>query len=133
TQVTAGYFQSMALLQTGQLAADMKAVIKNPPDKAAVARLSELPYENALLRSTCVATRLEGGHADNALPQTARAVVNCRLLPGDSPVEVRSTLIRVLDDPKISITPMGDAITSSRSPMRAEVLDSIEQLTSHMW
>src|SRR5256885_12163803 len=93
------------------LGADMKALAKNPGDKAAIARLSALPYENALLRTTCVATRLEGGHADNALPQTARAIVNCRLLPADSPGEVRSTLIRVLDDPKISVTPIGDAIS----------------------
>lgn len=133
TEVTAGYFQSMALLQTGQLAADMKAVTKNPPDKGAIARLSALPYENALLRSTCVATRLEGGHADNALPQIARAVVNCRLLPGDSPVEVRSRLIRILDDPRISVTPIGDANPSDPSPMRPDIISPIEQITSQMW
>ncbi len=132
-EVTAGYFRRMAVVYTGQLAADMRVISKNPADKAAIARLSTLPYENALLRTTCVATRLEGGHADNALPQTARAIVNCRLLPGDSPVEVRSTLIRVLDDPNISVTPIGDAISSSPSPMRADVLDSIEQLTAQMW
>src|SRR5205823_893436 len=133
TEVTAGYFQSMALLQTGQLAADMKAVVKNPSDKAAVARLSALPYENALLRSTCVATRLEGGHADNALPQTARAVVNCRLLPGDSPVEVRSRLIRIVDDPKISVTPIGDANPSDPSPLRPDIISAMEQITNEMW
>ena len=133
TEVTAGYFQSMALLETGQLAADMKAVIKNPPDKAALARLSALPYENALLRSTCVATRLESGHADNALPQTARAVVNCRLLPGDSPVEVRSRLMRILDDSTITVTPIGEANPSDPSPIRPDIISPIEQITSQMW
>src|SRR6266850_3077545 len=133
TEVTAGYFQSMALLETGQLAADMKAVIKNPPDKAAVARLSALPYENALLRSTCVATRLESGHADNALPQTARAVVNCRLLPGDSPVEVRSRLMRILDDSTITVIPIGEANPSDPSPIRPDIISPIEQITSQMW
>ena len=132
-EVTAGYFQRMSLIVTGQLAADMRLISKNPGDKAAVARLSALPYENALLRTTCVATRLEGGHADNALPQTARAIVNCRLLPGESPAEVRSTLIRVLEDSKISVTPIGDATASNPSPMRADVLAAIEQLTNQMW
>ncbi len=87
----------------------------------------------SLLRTTCVATRLEGGHADNALPQTARAIVNCRLLPGESPAEVRSTLIRVLEDSRISVTPIGDATASNPSPMRADVLAAIEQLTNQMW
>ena len=132
-EVTAGYFQRMSLILRGQLAADMRLISKNPGDKAAIARLSALPYENALLRTTCVATRLEGGHADNALPQTARAIVNCRLLPGESPAEVRSTLIRVLEDSKISVTPIGDATASNPSPMRADVLAAIEQLTNQMW
>jgi acetylornithine deacetylase/succinyl-diaminopimelate desuccinylase-like protein len=132
-EVTLGYFQRMSALQSGQVSADMKALAKNPSDKSAIARLSALPYENALLRTTCVATRLEGGHADNALPQTARAVVNCRLLPGDSPVEVRATLIRVIDDPKISVMPVGDASPSEASPLRPDIMDAIEQITNQMW
>ncbi len=132
-EVTLGYFQRMSALQSGQLGADMKALAKNPSDKNAIARLSALPYENALLRTTCVATRLEGGHADNALPQTARAVVNCRLLPGDSPVEVRATLIRWIDDPKISVTPIGDANPSDASPLRPDIMGAIEQITNQMW
>ena len=132
-EVTLGYFQRMSALQSGQLGADMKTLAKNPSDKGAIARLSTLPYENALLRTTCVATRLEGGHADNALPQTARAVVNCRLLPGDSPVEVRAALTRVLDDPKISVTPIGDANPSEASPLRPDIMGAIEQITNQMW
>ena len=132
-EVTLGYFQRMSALQSGQLGADMKTLAKNPSDKSAIARLSTLPYENALLRTTCVATRLEGGHADNALPQTARAVVNCRLLPGDSPVEVRAALTRVLDDPKISVTPIGDANPSEASPLRPDIMGAIEQITNQMW
>jgi len=132
-EVTLGYFQRMSPLQSGQLGADMKALAKNPSDKNAIARLSTLPYENALLRTTCVATRLEGGHAENALPQTARAVVNCRLLPGDSPVEVRAALIRVLDDPKISVSPIGEANPSEASPLRPDIMGAIEQITNQMW
>ncbi len=74
-EVTRGYFQKMTALETGQAATDMKTVTAtNAPDVEAVKRLSGSPYYNALMRTTCVATRLEAGHADNALPQTARAI-----------------------------------------------------------
>ena len=132
-EVTAGYFQKMSLLESGQIAADMKALAKAHPDKAAVARLSAFPYENALLRTTCVATRLEAGHADNALPETARAVVNCRLFPGDTPEEVRATLLRVLDDPAVSIMALSEGIRSDASPLRLDVMGAIEKVTNEMW
>ena len=131
--VTIGYFQKMSLIETGQTAADMKAVGKSRPDKAAVARLSTLPYENALLRTTCVATRLEAGQADNALPETASAIVNCRLFPGDVPEEVRSTLVRVLDDPAISVMPLSEANRSDASPLRPDVMGAVEKITNEMW
>src|SRR5262249_8753278 len=132
-EVTAGYFQKMSQIETGQIAADMKAITKNPLDKGAVARLSTFPYENALLRTTCVATRLEAGNADNALPQMASAVVNCRLFPGDSVAAIRATVIRVLDDSAISVNPMGEAISSEASPLRPEVMTAIEKTTEEMW
>src|SRR5262245_30534532 len=102
TEVTSAYFTKMADLTSGQSSLDMRAIVKNPADQKAMGRLTESPYDNALVRTTCVATRLDAGHADNALPQTAQAVVNCRLLPGDSAVEVRATIIRLVNDPKIS-------------------------------
>ena len=80
----------------------MKAILQDPPDAAALARLSAIPFYNARLRTTCVATRLEGGHANNALPAMARANVNCRILPGHSPDEIQATLVKVLDDPQNS-------------------------------
>jgi acetylornithine deacetylase/succinyl-diaminopimelate desuccinylase-like protein len=132
-EVTTEYYKRMAALQAGQTAADMRAVVKNPPDRAAVGRLSASPYDNALLRTTCVATRLEGGHADNALPQTARAVVNCRMVPGDSASEVRSALIRVLDDSKISVTSIADAVPSEPSPLKPEIIGAVERITTQMW
>jgi acetylornithine deacetylase/succinyl-diaminopimelate desuccinylase-like protein len=132
-EVTVGYFQRMWLIETGQIAADMKALTKSHPDKAAVARLSAFPYENALLRTTCVATRLEAGQADNALPEAARAIVNCRLFPGDSSEAVRSTLIRVLGDSAISVTPMGEATRSDGSPLRPDVIGALEKVTDEMW
>src|SRR5262249_41449138 len=74
----------------------MRAILRTPPDPAALARLSADSGFNALVRTTCVATRLEGGHANNALPQTARATVNCRILPGERPEAVRATIARVV-------------------------------------
>ena len=133
TDATAEYYKRMALLTSGQTANDMRAVSKNPLDRAALSRLSKSTHDNALLRTTCVATRLEGGHADNALPQLARAVVNCRILPGESPSEVRSTLIRVLADSKISVTAMEDAVASAPSPLTPEVMSAVERATNLMW
>jgi len=132
-EVTRTYYERMAALQSGQLAADMRAVTRRPADREGIARLSRSPYDNALLRTTCVATRLDGGHADNALPQTARAVVNCRVLPGESPAEVQSALVRVLGNAKISVTPIGDATPSPPSPLKPEIMGPIERVTSEMW
>ena len=132
-EVTTEYYKRMATLHSGQTAADMRAVAKNPYDRAAAERLSKSPYDNALLRTTCVATRLEAGHADNALPQTARAIVNCRILPGDSSPEVRSTLIRVLQDPKISVSAIDNATPSEPSPLKPEVFRAIEKITTEIW
>jgi acetylornithine deacetylase/succinyl-diaminopimelate desuccinylase-like protein len=81
----------------------MADILEDHPDPAAIARVSADPHYNALLRTTCVATRLSAGHANNALPQTAQAVVNCRILPGHSPEEIRRELIRKLDDPKVVV------------------------------
>jgi acetylornithine deacetylase/succinyl-diaminopimelate desuccinylase-like protein len=80
-----------------------------------------------------VATRLEAGHAENALPQSAQAIVNCRILPGESPVEVKSTLIRVVADPKVSVSAIDDAVPSEPSPLRPDVIGAIERITTQMW
>ena len=101
--VTRTYFERRAPLENGQTKADMNAILHTPPDPAAVARLSRDPRYNSMLRTTCVATRLSAGHANNALPQTAQAIVNCRILPGHSPEETRQALIRVFADPKVTV------------------------------
>jgi acetylornithine deacetylase/succinyl-diaminopimelate desuccinylase-like protein len=88
-ETTRAFFDKMSGIETGDLARDMKALAATPPDPGAVSRVSAAsPYYNALVRTTCVATEVEAGHAENALPQRARATVNCRLLPGDSPAAV---------------------------------------------
>jgi acetylornithine deacetylase/succinyl-diaminopimelate desuccinylase-like protein len=132
-EVTTEYYKRVSALYAGQTAADMKAVAKNPPDRAAASRLSKSPYDNALLRTTCVATRLEAGHAENALPQLARAIVNCRILPGESPAEVRSTLIRLLDDPKVSLSALDEAVAAKASPLNPQVMSAVERVTEQMW
>ncbi|HEX8129041.1 MAG TPA: M20/M25/M40 family metallo-hydrolase [Pyrinomonadaceae bacterium] len=133
-EVTRSYFERMSKIETGQTAADMRAVTATPrPEARAVARLSASPYYNALMRTTCVATRLEGGHADNALPQMARATVNCRILPQENASDVQATLRRILSDEQISITPVAVSKPSPPSPLRPEIMGPIERLTREMW
>ncbi len=131
---TRAFFERMAGAEVGATAADMKAVAGTPPDAAAAARLSaSSPYFNALMRTTCVATRLEAGHAENALPQSARALVNCRMLPEDSPQEVRAALVRVLADPAIAVTPIGEPRPAPASPLRPDIVKAVERVTAEMW
>ncbi len=132
-EITRTFFERTAAWESGQLAIDMKAVASVPPNTDAVTRLSQVPYYNALMRTTCVATRLTGGHADNALPQMARAVVNCRILPGESPDTVEQTLRRVLADPEIAVTEIAPPKPSPASPLSSEVMTPIEKTTAEMW
>jgi acetylornithine deacetylase/succinyl-diaminopimelate desuccinylase-like protein len=132
-EVTRGYFSKMAQLETGQAAADFKAVLEPNPNGQAVARLSEHPGYNSTLRTACVATLIEGGHAENALPQSATATVNCRILPGHNPADVLATLKKVIANDTISIKPRKDARVSPPSPLTPEVFKPIEKLTEKMW
>ena len=134
-EVTRAYFERSAQVESDpKVAADMHAVAKPTPDLAAAGRLSaQLPYWNSLMRTTCVATMLSGGHATNALPQLATANVNCRILPGVSPNSVRDTLTEVLADPKIKVEFVGDATPSKPSPLRPDVMAVVESLTKEMF
>ncbi len=141
--VTRTYFERMAQLSSGERAADMRAILRSPPDPAAIARLSRDPTVGSLLRTTCVATRLAGGHANNALPQSAEAVINCRILPGHSQEEVRQDLIRVLDDPKITVRYVADngQVLDKASdrrgypppPLLPEVRQPLDSVVAAMW
>ncbi|MDQ2920819.1 MAG: M20/M25/M40 family metallo-hydrolase [Acidobacteriota bacterium] len=132
-EVTRAYFERMATVETGQMASDMKALFQPVQDPAAISRLSNTPLYNSMMRTTCVATRLEGGHANNALPQTARAVVNCRILPQESAAEVQQTLVTVLADNQISVKPIGQAKPSPPSPLNAQIMQPIDSLTKSLW
>jgi acetylornithine deacetylase/succinyl-diaminopimelate desuccinylase-like protein len=115
-ETTRAYFERTAELEGEQVAADIRSVISGRPDPASLSlvRLSANPVYNAQLRTTCVATMLEGGHADNALPQSARATVNCRIMPGEPVDEVKATLVRVLADDQIDVTQIGGQASSGR-------------------
>ena len=132
-EVTRAYFERASALESGQVAADMKAILRDPPDPQALARLGNLPAYNALFRTTCVATMLEAGHATNALPQRARGVVNCRILPGEPVDEVEKTLVRVLADDKISIKPDGVAVLSPTPPLTPEIMTAVTRISSEIW
>jgi acetylornithine deacetylase/succinyl-diaminopimelate desuccinylase-like protein len=132
-ETTRNYFERMATLEQGQLAADMRAVVRSTPDAAAVARLSQQPVYNAQLRTTCVATMLTGGHAPNALPQLARATVNCRILPRESVEEVQNTLQRVAADARVIVTEDGTHTLSPPSPLTPELMRTIETVTAEFW
>src|SRR5437660_3263306 len=116
-EVTRAYFERMAAFQTDStVAAAMRAVARPTPDSQAVSRLADAsPYYNALMRTTCVPTMLSGGHAPNALPQTATANVNCRVLPGEPLAAVKETLTNVIDDPKITVAFVDEAKPSAPS------------------
>ena len=132
-EVTRIFFERSADLEEGDLAVAMRGVLQDPPDPAAVAYLSRTPFYNSRLRTTCVATQLDAGHAENALPQRARATVNCRVLPGESIEIVQNTLETVIGDVQVTITPVEEATLSPPSPLTPEVLGAIEATTDEMW
>ena len=142
-EVTRTYFTNLAQNETGETAADMRAILATPPDVAAAARLSAEPAFNARLRTTCVATRLDAGDANNALPQMAKAIVNCRILPGHSPEETRQQLISIFADPQLKVEYVSNAgDVSATAPDRPaivppapieEVWAPLTSLTQAIW
>jgi acetylornithine deacetylase/succinyl-diaminopimelate desuccinylase-like protein len=130
---TRNYFTKMATIERGPLAADMTAVVAAHPDPAAVARLSTFPPYNAQLRTTCVATRLDAGHADNALPQLARATVNCRLVPGDKPDDIEGALVKTIGDPNVVVASLERDVVSAPSPIDKQLVAAIEQVSAKFW
>ncbi|MHA4869339.1 M20/M25/M40 family metallo-hydrolase [Duganella sp. PWIR1] len=132
--VTRTFYERMSTVEKGQVAADMKAILQDPPDQAALDRLYAVsPVHNSTVRTTCVATKVDAGHADNALPQRARATVNCRILPGEPIAEVQATLQRVVANDKIKITRVGDGVDGAMPPMTPALLKAVEEISNDMW
>jgi acetylornithine deacetylase/succinyl-diaminopimelate desuccinylase-like protein len=133
TDTTRLYFSRRAGLEAGPLKADMQGAARTPPDPDALMRLSESVETNILLRTTCVATQIEGGHAENALPQRARATLQCRVIPGESWESVRDTLTAVLADPAIELTVLTAARPSPESPPSPALLSIVEGVAHTLW
>jgi len=131
--VTRAYFDKAAATEDRDVAAAIGSLLGGSSDPQALAPLSERAPYNAQIRTTCVATLLEAGHAENALPQTARATVNCRIMPDEPVAEVERTLLRVIDDPKIAVIPIGQAVLSPPSPLNPELMTAVERLSAQMW
>ena len=143
-EVTRVYYERMAKVETPERAAEIRAMLKTPPDQQAIARLSRDPIDNSTMHTTCVATRLNAGHANNALPQRAEANVNCRILPGHPAEEIRQELIKIFADPAITVRyvdsfgNVSDTAASSRKsfpppPLRRDVFGPLEKVTEAMW
>jgi acetylornithine deacetylase/succinyl-diaminopimelate desuccinylase-like protein len=136
-EVTREYFARESVIVGGSVGADMKAILSTPPDAGALIRLSAIPYYNSRMRTTCVATRLEGGHANNALPGMARANVNCRILPGHSAKDVQEALVKVVDDPRVQISRVaglaGTGLINPPSPLRPDLMAALTKVSNEMW
>ena len=131
-EVTAAYFQQMATIETGPLKDDLTKIASSSQE--AMQRVAAAsPAWNSTLRTTCVATMLEGGHAINALPQVAAATVNCRVLPEDSPEYVLNTLQKVVADEQVIVQQLSDFGKAVASPLRPDVLKVVSDITTRMW
>ena len=141
--VVRAYYARLAQTAEPKRAALLRGVLATPPDPAAVAALGADPVDYALLHTTCVATRLAAGHANNALPQTATANVNCRILPGEAPEAIRQELIRVFAEPKLAVRyfddfgQLHDTAESKHGfaapQVRADLMHAIEKVAADMW
>ena len=141
--VTREYFAQMAKIESGQTAADLRAILGTPPDAKAVERLSQDTHMNSVMRTTCVATMLSGGHAPNALPGRAEANVNCRIFPGHSQEEIRLQLVKLFNDPKLTVRYRSDTgeLTDHGSdrkamappPLRDDVMNSLRSVSAKLW
>ncbi|HMA49835.1 MAG TPA: M20/M25/M40 family metallo-hydrolase [Magnetospirillaceae bacterium] len=132
--VTKAYFAAMAEVTPGPVSRDLTAVAGDKPDAEVLARISQDPSWNSTLRTTCVATMIEGGHAPNALAQHAKANVNCRILPGTPIPEVQKTLQEAVADPGIKISTVGSlSPVSPPPPLTDKILGPVKQVAAKMW
>jgi acetylornithine deacetylase/succinyl-diaminopimelate desuccinylase-like protein len=131
---TRGYFARTAEMRPGEVGDAMRALLKDPTDAKAEAIVSRDPGWHSMLRTTCVATMLDGGHADNALPQRARAVVNCRIFPGVSVESVRQALVQAAGDAQVSVTTLGsESPANAPPPLTPEIMGPLKTLVDEMW
>jgi len=132
-EVTEAFFAGSADLVGGEMGEAMRRIVANPGDAQADAVLAQEPGYYSRLRTTCVATLLSGGHAENALPQLAEATVNCRIFPDHDPEDVLTSLRQLADPYDVDVVPQAEAQPSPPSPLVDEVLGPIERITEQMW
>lgn len=133
TDTTRLYFERRAGIESGQVAADMRAILRQPPDPAAVERLSAVVETNIQMRSTCTTTMIDGGHAENALPQRARATVQCRLIPGETQDSAAAAIRTAIADPKVEIHVKTAANLAPESKPSPDIFNLVESVTHAMW
>jgi acetylornithine deacetylase/succinyl-diaminopimelate desuccinylase-like protein len=132
-EVARAFFERMLRIETGPMAEDMRALLAGTADADAVARLTTVPQYHGMTRTTWTATRLDAGQSNNTIPQTARAIVNCRLLPGETPEEVARLMREVIADERIEVRQVIAAKPSPPSPLTPEVMQAVEGVTEQMW
>ena len=133
-ETTRNFFEKISAGESGQIKSDIEAILKIAPDTAAARRLESVSaYYNAMMRTTCVATMLSAGHAENALPQRAQATINCRMLPDDNPDDVMATLKNVLSDEQIAVTRTYTGFIAPLSPLRVDISGPVIQISASMW
>ena len=126
------YFARRAALESGQMQADMRATASGTAGADVIGRLSANLETNIELRTTCTATLLEGGQSESALPQRARATIQCRVLPGEPPASVR-TILAAMADPTIEISTITPAMAAPESPPRPELIAAVERIATGLW
>ncbi len=133
TDTSRAYFAQRAKLETGQVRADMLSVAGSSPDPAAVARLSAVVETNVMLRSTCVATEFQGGRSESALPEKAAAVIQCRIIPGESQASVEQAITDTVADPAVKLTVIYPPDISPESAIDPRIFGEVQELGKEMW
>jgi len=132
-ETTRAYFEGSARQSSGERAERFRGLLNHPADPKSVAYFANEPGVTARLKTTCVATQISGGHAENALPQRASATINCRILPGTPVSDVEQTLRRVAAEPDLVMTAKWDSLFSDASPLSSDVMEPIREITRELW
>ncbi|WP_374575901.1 M20/M25/M40 family metallo-hydrolase [Phenylobacterium sp.] len=131
-EATQGHFKEMAAIEGGDTGKALLGALAGDP--AAIAEVAKDPSRNSMMRTTCVATMVDAGHAPNALPQRAEANVNCRILPGESVDSVEAKLVQVFDDPKIAVTAVGErSPVTPPPPLTDAIVGPVKTVAAQLW
>ena len=133
SDVTREFFSKSAAVESPEVGRAMRALVANPNDATAVAAVTRDPRYSSMLRTTCVATMLSGGHATNALPQLAEANINCRIYPTESADSVRAELVRVIGDTSVQVIVRSQRPPTPASPLLPEIMEPVARVTREMW